>query len=70
MPLYLMSHPDKDGKTRERLVEAANIAGARNHIAKDLIQGEMVSKPAELFKLAQTHSLEKAGEAAPEAQGE
>jgi hypothetical protein len=65
MATYLVTTPD--GK--ERLVEAANQAGARNHVSRDSIQVKVAS-PADLFRIAKAGGdIEQAGES-PAAQPE
>lgn len=66
MATYLVTTPD--GK--ERLVEAANQAGARNHVSRDSIT-VAVAKPADLFRVAKAGGeIEQAGEAASEPEAE
>lgn len=67
MPIYkcITTLPDgrsADGKvTSTRVVEAANVAAARNHIAKELIVAE-VCETAEAMELATDGvKLERAG---------
>lgn len=62
MAVYLVKTPD--GK--ERLVEAANRASARNHVAKSALE-VAVAKQADLFRVAKAGGeIETAGEVVAE----
>jgi hypothetical protein len=68
MAVYLVKQPDD----KERLVEAANKASARNHAARTCMT-VMVAKQADLFRVAKAGGeIETAGEepAEPAADGE
>jgi hypothetical protein len=66
MPLYRVQNGDK-----ERLVEANNMAAARNFVARSVLSIE-VAKPTDLFRLAKTgievESVTGGGEAEAEAE--
>lgn len=62
MAVYLVKSPD--GK--ERLVDAANRASARNHVAKSVLD-VAVAKQADLFRVAKAGGdIETAGEVVAE----
>lgn len=66
MAVYLVKSPDG----AERLVEAANRASARNHVAKAVLD-VAVAKQADLFRVAKAGGdIETAGEVVPEQGGE
>lgn len=50
MPLYLVTTGEGDDK-KERLVEAANPAGARNFVVRDSVKAVIV-EPRDLHRLA------------------
>lgn len=63
MAIYLVKVPDGT----ERLVEGANRASARNHVANDVLQVS-VAKQADLFRVAKAGGdVETAGEETPAA---
>ena len=63
MPVYLVTAPTNP--PTEKLVEAANHMGARNHVAKQIITAA-VAKQADLFRVAKAGGdIETAGAEAP-----
>lgn len=67
MPVYLVSTGADDAKV-ERLVDAANKAQARNHVARETVTVGL-AKQAELFRLAKAgKDIEQATPDAPEAE--
>jgi hypothetical protein len=60
MPIYLVKAPTQP--PTEKLVDAANAASARNHVARQLVTST-VAKQADLFRVAKAGGdVEKAGD--------